>query len=293
MEELLIYIDPGFLESVGHYKSFAENIHSEAEKRRVDVWHIVNSGVSDEAAARYSLERAFRYRALLREPLDAYPGMRKFALMMVWAVLDRVNVMRRFEPKGLLTPRTLAGLAADLVDGYNKRVLRSFAGVLEQVVDRVLMSDYEKISIYMYTSHPLYFPVFGRLINSERYRGLNVKAHLGLFYLNLGFCRGERAPKYEEMLSDASEALEGSDPVRKVSICADSGRTIVRYSPCFRRPLKRFPIPLGRRGRPLGKADDWGRRPSAQEAAGEKLRIGFFSWAKQAGLFDFTCIRPC
>ena len=74
----------------------------------------------------------------------------------------------------------------------------------------------------MYTSHPLYFVIFAKLLSEERFRDLNIKAHLGLFYLDQRFCAGESEPEYEGMLKRVSLLLSEYDTGEAVKIYSDS-----------------------------------------------------------------------
>ena len=40
---LLVYVDPGFLGDIGHYRTFADNIRREVASRNWDLWHMVAS----------------------------------------------------------------------------------------------------------------------------------------------------------------------------------------------------------------------------------------------------------
>ncbi|MHB0976056.1 MAG: glycosyltransferase family protein [Candidatus Aquicultorales bacterium] len=238
--ELIIYLDPGFLDKTGHYRNFAKNMRQEAGRRHVDIWHLVNLDVSDECADQYNLERIFEYKAILNE--------------------------LAFRGKGVLL--NVARITKDWI--YNRKVLWSFSKRLREILDRALNSDYDKISLYMYTCHPLYFPIIAKLLSHPKYRNLPITAHLDLFYLHLGFCRSERAPHYCRMLRNTSSKLERLDPEERVRLYADSERTIARYSPFFRRVIGLMPMPL--RGNTIEDIE------TQDKESNPELTVGFFGY---------------
>ncbi len=276
MNELLVYIDPGFLDNIGHYRNFADNIHEEARKRGVNIWHFVNGDISEDIAEEYGLDRKFQYKAILKEnesfQMRGLSRTHKLVNTMAMEIFDRLQIIRGFELKTVFNCKALLKLAENLIDNYKTRVLKSFSVVLEMILDRVSKNNYDKISIYMYTSHPLYFPVFAKLLNLERYSTLNIQAYLGLFYLDPGFCRNESVPKYERMLRSISGSVEKYDPDQRVNLCADSERIVSCYSPYFRRSIKVFPIPLG-------KIADHSRVSQQLKKNIEKIIIGFLGYA--------------
>lgn len=275
MNELLIYVDPGFLDNTGHYRNFADNIHDEARKRGVDIWHFVNKDVSEDVLKKYRLEKVFKYKAILKESLyfegTSLLRMRMLVNAMIDQVLDRLRVIKEFYLRKAFNFKSILKIAEDLINNYNTRSLKSFSEVLKMILVRASKSNYDKISIYMYTSHPLYFSVFAELLNSGKYSNLDIKVHLCLFYLNSQFCMNIKVPKYEKMLKSASKSLEKYDPNQKIDICTDSERTSDRYLPYFNRPLRVFPIPLGK----VVKASKIFQKSQKNI---EKIIIGFFGY---------------
>jgi glycosyltransferase involved in cell wall biosynthesis len=246
--QLLIYIDPGFLEDVGHYQNFANNIQFEAGKRGVALWHCVNRDVNQDVVRRLSLMPVFNYKAVLR---------------------DKYRVVGKAR-------EATVGLRQRLISGYklqaitNKQILRSFSKTLREILNEAKMANYKDVYLYMYTSHPLYIPVFASQVNAPELASMNLTAHLDLFYLNRDFCNGFSVPGYERLLRRVSKELVTSDSGCKVHLYSDSNRVIRIFQPFFERSIKPIPIPLIKNSTV---------KASGEDARAQKKVVGFFGYA--------------
>ena len=270
--ELLLYIDPGFLPELGHYRNFAINIHHVARNRRVELRHFVSKMVPEAVARKYGLERHFRFTAMLNETTYSTGG----------SVLGRVAPLRElYSGMKLLTRELRDGQISDYkriiasnvkrILRSNSKVLRSFASELRTILDGVDRDRYDRVTLYMYTSHPLYFPIVAQAANAAKYAGVDIECYLGLFYLNLDFSRGATVPDYEGMLSSVSNALERCDRGNKIRIHSDSDRTIERFGGFFRRPVSLFPLPLDTHAGLASK--------STPTPESEDITVGYFGYA--------------
>lgn len=226
--QLLIYIDPGFLENLGHYMNFALNIRDEAKKRDVEMWHLVNLNVSDKIAGALNLERVFPFKAYVDEQDKNQQAV----------------------------------------------VFQTFTSVMQAILNRLIEPSYTDadISLFMYTSHPIYFYALTNILNDQKYAQFKLKAHLNLFYVNNIFCLGYPYREYETMLHRISSAMERYDPFHKIRLYSDSLRTINIYAPYFNRPLILLPLPLTK-----GFAES----PQVQTLTTKQITIGFFGYAHQ------------
>jgi glycosyltransferase involved in cell wall biosynthesis len=261
-KDLLIYADPGFLDDIGHYRNFADNIRAEAGRRGLELRHYVNMDVADWAVEKFSLIRAFKHKAIL---LEEYPAAAAGVyhgnfFSKVRGLLNR-SALEKFVPPSLRETVSASE--------HNSRALTGFAATLESMLDDAARGGFSKIFVYMYTAHPLYFPVVAKLVNSRKYRALDLKCRLGLFYLNLDFCLGRKSPAYAHMLRLSSTALEEHDPDLRVTLLADSPRSIKLYSFYYKRPIELYPIPLAAQKRAFVK----------KERAGTKITVGYFGYA--------------
>ncbi len=65
--ELFVYLDPGFMSEVGHYRNFANKIQSYATNKSIDVQHYVNINISEKDKRLFNLSPVFKYNAFLDE----------------------------------------------------------------------------------------------------------------------------------------------------------------------------------------------------------------------------------
>ncbi len=270
--ELLIYLDPGFLDDIGHYRNFAVNIRGEAEKRNISIEHFVNCEVSAEAADEFLLKRVFKYKAILLEEYpQASPDKSTINSESPRSLISRIRTS--FAPKPSIDDSALPVDLQKIIkhSTHNSRVLASFSEKLEAILDDALKANFQKITVYMYTSHPLYFPVVAALLNLDKFKKMNIKCHLGLFYLNLGFCKneGDGIESYKAVLHAVSNALTDLDPSRRIQIHADSEKSIKLYEPFFKRGIKLYPIPLTESKKPFIKS----------KHAGNTITVGYFGYA--------------
>lgn len=271
--DLLIYIDPGFLDNVGHYRNLATSIHKEAANRDVDIWHFVRKDISEESAEAYKVEGIFEYRAFLIEDskyvlpeiIPSYSPLKQLyvnfveKLALQFPSLDRHLQDIRQQSRQSNVPAT-----------DDETILKAFAVTLETILDRLIEKGYtyEKITIYMYTSSPLHFMQFARVLSKEKYARFDIAAHLYLFYLNLDFCLKKPYPAYEKMLKASSRILELYDQRNRINLYADSERTIKLYAPFFWREIHIAPISI------------FNNTPIApqHQATDKDLVIGFFGY---------------
>lgn len=207
--QVLVYLDPGFIGDIGHYANFARNIHREAGRRGMAVHHYVNHEVTDGLVREFGLTKTFRYKAILRDPL---PG-------------------EVYDPE---------------MESSNREALGDFEAGLRSILRRLVSGDHSgaRITLFMYTCHPLHLPIIAKLINSADGAALNISAHCALFYLNQAFCRNEPVPAYDRLLEEVSASIESRDPGKKLHLYADSARTINMYRFRFGREMTLLPIPL-------------------------------------------------
>ena len=280
--ELLIYIDPGFLSDVGHYRNFARNIHEVAFNRDVKIWHFVSNEVSDNAVCHYGLKRIFQYKAFLSYDWSYYrkivERLRSAQRAAYFKILSPAMSLAKILK---LRPHSVKLLIKLMPFVHHSKILEAFHSSMEEILDRVKSEcgNRAKVSIFMYTSHPLYFPIFAKLLNSDKYIGLDITAHLSLFYLNPRFCSRKMTPWYVKMLRSVSDMMDKYDPNGRVKIYADSDRTIKLYSPYFERILYLAPIPLF-----LSAADDKDT-PSRND---KEIVIGFFGYTHRKQGYDMV-----
>lgn len=244
----MIYLDPGFFSDWGHYNSFADAIHREAHNRGIDLWHLTTADVSPESAAKFSLIRFFEHRAMLQQEAGFIDSVKAESGESLAAALKH----RWFDRK---TAKVLESFTTKVRD-----VLRGAQGLPEQ---------YRKISLYMYTAHPLHVAALAEILTHPEFQDLELSVNLGLFYLNLDFCRGERVVDYENLLRWVSGNLEKFDKAGKIKVYADSERTIGRYQSCFNRTISLSPLILDVRA----VAD--------QPSSADIITVGFFGFAHE------------
>ncbi|MBD3391257.1 MAG: methyltransferase domain-containing protein [Chitinivibrionales bacterium] len=222
-KELFVYLDPGFLNELGHYENYARALREEACRRGLEMLHFVNREASADVLTEFGAERMFVYLACI----DDHPAHRRDA----------------------------------------ETALVAFAAKLHAILRRVVERGYgnARITMFMYTAHPLYFSVVAEALNDPAFKDLDIRAYLSLFYVNNRFCLNIDCPDYVKDLHAISTQLERFDPGHKVVLCCDSPRTIERYAPYFRRPLHLIPIPLARGDYP-------GRAPGGSR---DGIRLGF------------------
>jgi 6-hydroxymethylpterin diphosphokinase MptE-like len=257
-EELLVYLDPGFFSDWGHYTSFGQCIHDEAVKRGLDLWHFSTPDVTIDSIKRFRLIPFFEYRAIL--PPDA--GF----------IRSDVGAIFTF----------LGALQGKVFDKATRKTLCSFQEKIEYILDTLLTlpQSYRKITFYMYTGHPLYIGLFAEILGNAKYANLNLVVNLGLFYLNLDFCRAVKITAYETLLNQVSTALERNDLKGRIRIFSDSERSIDLYGPFFQHAIRLAPIPLTNK-----LPQTLGRKKSSNE-----ITIGFFGFAHEIQGFPL-CIK--
>lgn len=274
-KQLFIYIDPGFLNDVGHYKNFAVNIHEEAQRRGIEVWHFVNRDVSKELVNQFKLEKVFQYRAILNDSqiyvTDKYSKLKMLLYGISKKILDPIrSYIKQREihfpvsyPKALENPK--------FVKTEQENILDAFSTSLEMILNRLIAKNYQDaaVNIFMYTSHPLYFPIFAKLLKEKKFSDFDINAHLCLFYLNNEFCLKQKSKSYREMLRTVSNLLEWDDHQHRINLYSDSKRTINVYSKYFYRPIKLLPIPLSD-GEEIVKKEG--------STLQKKITIGFFGY---------------
>lgn len=64
-KELLIFIDPGYLDGIGHYENYGLQLRLEAQHRGVKFWHVVNRSVPGDKVAANGLTPLFLRPAFL------------------------------------------------------------------------------------------------------------------------------------------------------------------------------------------------------------------------------------
>ncbi len=270
-KELLIYLDPGFLNDLGHYHNIADSIHKEASRRNVIIRHCVNKEVCKEAAEKYRLERVFSFKPFLRQPHNSntITGiLRNTAHSAIAEARNRALLLRTFLQEKKTTSQNLRTLTRNMIWNQNRRVLYSFAEEFQLVLDTIQSDIYKKITLYMYTAAPSFLPCIAQAVKQKQLSS-NIQAYVSLFYLNRQFCEGKNVVRYKRKLKTVSQTLRHEDPERRVHIVADSHRTIVKYSPFFRRDISLFPIPLDQEG-----IDSKPCRTSIESK--DKIVIGFF-----------------
>jgi glycosyltransferase involved in cell wall biosynthesis len=63
--KILIYLDPGYREDMGHYRVMAGVLKEECLRSNVNLFHFVSSDVSDSHASEYSLKKVFLYKSYI------------------------------------------------------------------------------------------------------------------------------------------------------------------------------------------------------------------------------------
>ena len=69
MKKLLIYIDPGFLNDIGHYYNFAVNLRHEWDSQNIILRHYVNKNVDKKLIKKFHLIPFFKYKAILSDKI--------------------------------------------------------------------------------------------------------------------------------------------------------------------------------------------------------------------------------
>jgi hypothetical protein len=148
MKNLLVYIDPGFLNEGGHYKNFSDKIHSQASLFNYKILHYVNIKVDEEYVKKWNLKKVFKFKAFIPESLsqveqdeiyndfrlhmlDIFEGMskrkylyKKIVLYMYTANLKHIQIIsdinKEFKIKNLDIHLVLFYLDNDFCLGINK-----------------------------------------------------------------------------------------------------------------------------------------------------------------------------
>ena len=180
----LIYIDPGYQDSFGHYMQMGRNIRAEAEFQGIEVLHFVNQKVTQ-------------------------------------AVVSQEKLIPFFQDIAFITDRT-----ADY-----SRVLKDFEARLVEIRDSFVNRDGKPTVIYMYTAHPLHFPIFARVFGDSNNEHLKIV--LNLFYLDSIFCNGGLNSYYDYLLRKCYEEFLAFNKSNRVKVVYESEQAARLYQPYF------------------------------------------------------------
>ncbi|MCB2214752.1 glycosyltransferase [Desulfofustis glycolicus] len=101
-KELFIFIDPGYLDGIGHYENYGTQLRLEANRRGVEFWHMVNRSVPNDIASIHNLTPLFIRPAFLGAVLQ-HPDELDFAITAFASKLHLV--CRRIISEGLQNRR--------------------------------------------------------------------------------------------------------------------------------------------------------------------------------------------
>jgi glycosyltransferase involved in cell wall biosynthesis len=202
--KLLVYIDPGFHDYLGHYYTFAKNIRESANDKKIILKHYVHRDLQQEIVNELNLIPVFEYKSYLNDSLSN----------------EQLNKIKNSFREKLLS------ILDDILGDYN-----SFSEIV----------FYMYTSHPAYISSILEIIKSGRL---KGYSPGKIHFDFGLFYLDNDFCLGKRNSSYENVLKELNVNLNSYDTEGFIRIHTDSELTKNVYQKIFSREIKVSPLPL-------------------------------------------------
>jgi hypothetical protein len=213
---LFIYIDPGYLHNIGHYRNMGFNIRRESNNQSLPMWHFVSRSVPDKISQQYRLKKRFFFKANLKNipsPAFAQEGL-------------KLKLKIKF----------------DQLYNYISKI--SFQIIVKQIISKAIACGFDRINLFMYTSNIDYYLIFKRLLSRVREPSVEITAHLSFFYLPPG-AEGCTFPKeYRKYLKKVIKRCNRIDSCDSVKLYADSQRTIDLYASFLKFPITLLPIPV-------------------------------------------------
>ena len=205
-----IFIDPGYLENIGHYSAYGQWLRAVTSEWSLVFKHYVSISVSDAEAKKMGLERMFLTPASLGPSFNDKEYLNHYQ----HAFAGKLNTIIR----------------ANLRNDSEKQ------------------SSESSLNLFMYTGHPRLLPVVAEVLNQQDFDDLKISFAFNLFYVSTDFAiNGPRQSEYKTLITSVAQTLKETDTRKRVVLYADSSRIVNVYEKYFSTKIRLLPIPLASR----------------------------------------------